>query len=42
MAKAIVTADSAVRPDPIPLTFWLARPDRSADAHAQSASRFAV
>ncbi len=41
MAKAIVTADSAVRPDPIPLTSWptcLGRPGTA----VRSASRFAV
>ena len=41
MAKAISTADSAVRPEPIPLTFWPTCPGRSGDA-ARSASRFAV
>jgi hypothetical protein len=42
MAEAIVTADSAVRPDPIPLTFWPTCSGRSWGAAAQSASRFAV
>ena len=36
MAKAIFTADSAVRPDPFPLTFWPACPGRS-----RLAARFA-
>jgi hypothetical protein len=40
MAEAIFTADSAVRPDPIPLTFWpTCRPRVAA---ARFASRFAV
>lgn len=41
MAKAISTADSAVRPDPFPLTFWPTCPGRSGLA-ARFASRFAV
>ncbi len=42
MAEAIVTADSAVRPDPIPLTFRPSCPGRPGVAAARSASRFAV
>lgn len=41
MAKAIVTADSAVRPDPILLTFCAACPGWPV-APARVASRFAV
>lgn len=41
MAKAIVTADSAVRPDPIPLTFWPTRYGRSGVA-TRHAARFTV
>lgn len=42
MAKAIVTADSAVRPDPIPLTFWPTCYGRSGLAAAHFAPRYAV
>jgi hypothetical protein len=41
MAEAIVTADSAVRPDPIPLTFWPTYPRRPGLA-AHFAPRLAV